>query len=256
MSEELQILIFFFVWLFSAYFGSFSSWGVSVLWVGIMTALGMTPQLASITYKLGKIGDILWGLYQFHKSGNIPTRFLWIGGSISVIGSFLGTYLIFSIPNWLIYGVSGVSMILLTFVSLIRKSWVHTNAHVSKRREYFYYLWLFGLNIFGNMFIAGSGVWYYFNNTFVIRLPALMAKGLATAMSVFWFIGSCIAIIVRGQYVLPLAFAFGIGMFIGGWFGTKHVIKLGNEIFRKILLVSIMLFAFYFLSLAYNSWQL
>ena len=43
-------------------------------------------------------------------------------------------------------------------------------------------------------------------------------------------------------------------MFIGGWFGTKHIIKLGNDIFRKILLVSIVIFALYFLYLAYNSY--
>ncbi len=74
-------------------------------------------------------------------------------------------------------------------------------------------------------------------------------------MSVFWFIGSFIAIMVRGQYNMPLALAFGIGMFIGGWFGTKHVIKIGNEIFRNILLISIVIFALYFLYLAYTSWQ-
>lgn len=104
------------------------------------------------------------------------------------------------------------------------------------------------------MFIAGSGVWYYFLNTFVIKLPALMAKGLATAMSVFWFIGSFAAIMVRGQYLIAETLCFGMGMFLGGWFGTKHVIKLGNHLFRNILLVSIVIFAFYFLYLAYNSW--
>lgn len=255
MSEELKIFIFFLIWLFSAYFGSFSSGGVSVLGVWLMTAFWLSPQLASITYKIGKIGDVLGGLYLFHKSGNIPTRFLWIGGVVSIVGSFLGTYLIFTIPDWLIYGVSWISMILLTFVAIIKKAWIHTESHVSKRWEYFYYIGLFCLNIFGNMFIAGSWVWYYFNNTFVIKLPALMAKWLATAMSVFWFIGSFIAIIVRGQYDFPIAISFGIGMFFGGWFGTKHVIKLWNHIFRNILLVSITIFAFYFLYLAYTSWQ-
>lgn len=253
MSSELEIFILFLIWLFSAYFGSFSSGGVSVLGVGLMTAFWMSPQLASITYKLGKIGDVLWWLYQFHKSGNIPTRFLWIGAIVSVFGSFLGTYLIFSIPDWIIYGVSWMSMILLTLVAIVKKSGIHAVSHVSQKREYVYYFGLFCLNIFGNMFIAGSGVWYYFNNTFVIRLPALMAKWLATAMSVFWFIGSFIAIIVRGQYNFPLAIAFGIGMFIGGWYGTKHVIQLGNHIFRNILLISIVIFAFYFIYKAYIS---
>ena len=253
MPEELKIFLIFLIGIFSAYFGSFSSWGVSVLGVGLMTAFWLSPQLASITYKLGKIGDVIGWLYLFHKSGNIPTRFLWIGSVVSVVGSFLGTYMIFTIPNWIIYLVSAISMLLLTLTAMIKKSWVHTSTYVSKRREYLYYVWLFCLNIFGNIFIAGSWVWYYFNNTFIIKLPALMAKWLSSAMSVFWFIGSLAAIIVRWQYDISLALAFGIGMFIGGWFGTKHIIKLGNDIFRKILLVSIVIFALYFLYLAYNS---
>jgi uncharacterized membrane protein YfcA len=73
-------------------------------------------------------------------------------------------------------------------------------------------------------------------------------------MSVFWFIGSFAAIMVRGQYLVFETICFGIGMFIGGWFGTKHVIRLGNRIFRNILLVSIVIFALYFLYLAYNSY--
>ncbi len=253
MSEELKIFIFFLIWLISAYLWSFSSGWVSVLWVGLMTAVGMGPQMASITYKLWKIGDVLGWLYHFHKSGNIPTRFLWIGWVVSIFGSFIGTYFIFSLPDWIIYAVSAVSMILLTTISLVKKVWIHASSYISKRRERLYYVCLFCINIFGNFFIAGSGVWYYFNNTFIIKLPALMAKWLSSAMSVFWFIGSFIAIIVQGQYIISLAIAFGIGMFLGGWFGAKDIIKLGNDILRNVLLFSIILFVLYFIYLAYNS---
>lgn len=44
-------------------------------------------------------------------------------------------------------------------------------------------------------------------------------------------------------------------MFIGGYFGTKHIIKIGNNLLKNFLLVSIVIFAFYFLYLAYNSWS-
>ncbi len=251
MTDEITIFIFFLIGLFSSYFGSFSSGGVSVLGVGLMTAFWMSPQLASITYKLWKIGDVLGGIYLFHKSGNIPTWFLWTGWIICIAWSFLGTYFIFSIPDWIIYAVSWLSMCLLIIVTIVKKSWLQKVSQVSKRREYLYYMSLFCLNIFGNMFIAGSWVWYYFSNTFIIKLPALMAKWLATAMSVFWFIGSFLAIMVRGQYNIPFAIAFGVGMLVWSWFGTKHIIKIWNETFRNILLFSIALFALYFLYRAY-----
>jgi hypothetical protein len=47
-------------------------------------------------------------------------------------------------------------MIALTVTAIIKKSGIHTNPHVSKKRERLYYFGLFFLNIFGNMFIAGS----------------------------------------------------------------------------------------------------
>lgn len=59
MSEELKTFIIFLIGLFSAYFGSFSSGGVSVLGVGLLTMLGISPQMATITFKIGKIGDVL-----------------------------------------------------------------------------------------------------------------------------------------------------------------------------------------------------
>ena len=49
----------FFIGIISAYFGSFSSGGVSALSIALMASLGMPPQMAGITFKLGKIGDTL-----------------------------------------------------------------------------------------------------------------------------------------------------------------------------------------------------
>lgn len=253
MPEELKILIIFIIWLFSAYFGSFSSWGVSVLSVGLLTILGLSPQLASITFKLGKIGDILGGLYLFYKNGHIPKKFVIWGSIVSVGGSFLGSYLIFSIPDYIIYSVSAITMITLAVVSYYKKAWGKNMVHISQKREYMYYVWLFFLTMIGNLFIAGSGVWYYFINTFVIRLTSLEAKGMAAVLSVFWFIGTFAGIMATGQYVISWGIALALGMFIGGYFGTKHIIKLGNDIFRNILLFSIILFAVYFLYKAFIS---
>jgi hypothetical protein len=60
----------------------------------------------------------------------------------------------------------------------------------------------------GNLFIAGSGVWYYFANTLILRLSTLEAKGIATAMSLFWFAGTLLSIIVQGQF----NFSWGIAL--------------------------------------------
>ncbi len=95
---------------------------------------------------------------------------------MSMIGSFLGTYTIFSLPDWIIYFVSAVSMVLLVGVSIFRKIGFKTHDNLSKKREYSYYTCLLFLGFIGNLFMAGSGVWYYFTNTFVLKLSTLKAK--------------------------------------------------------------------------------
>ena len=51
--------------------------------------------------------------------------------------------------------------------------------------------------------------------------------------------------------MISWAIAFGFGMLIGGYFGTKHIIKIGNHALRNILLCTIILFALYFIYLAF-----
>ena len=148
------LLYIFVIWIISSYFGSFSSWGVSVLWVWLLTLLGIPPQLATITFKLGKIGDVLGWLFLFHKGGHIPTKYIlkWALGSI--LWSFLGSYIIFSIPDQIIYFVSALSMMLLAWVALLKKSGIKIDQPLSKKRENFYYVVLFFLTLIGNIFIA------------------------------------------------------------------------------------------------------
>jgi uncharacterized membrane protein YfcA len=71
-------------------------------------------------------------------------------------------------------------------------------------------------------------------------------------MSLFWFAGTLLSIIVQGQFNFSWGIALWLGMFIGGWFGSKHVIKLWNEVMSKLLLYGIIVLACYFLWLAFR----
>lgn len=254
MIFDIQTFTIFLIGIFSAYFGTFTSGGVSVLGVGLLTLLGIGPQLATITFKFGKIGDTLGWLYLFYKNGHIKSRFLLADGMMVLFGSFLGSYIIFSISSWIIYVVSALSMLVLVAVSYYKKTGAEPMTHISQKRVYMYYISLFFLSFFGNIFIAGSWVWYYFNNTFVLRLSALEAKWTATAMTIFWLIGTIAGVLLQWQYNLTWWLALALGMLIWGYLGTRHIIALGNHIFRRILLGSIIVFALYFFYLSYTSY--
>ncbi len=105
-----------------------------------------------------------------------------------MLGSFLGTYLMFSLPDWIIYFVSAVSMIVLTLVSYKKKiGFQKSPIPPSQLRVNIWYITLFFLTIIGNLFIAGSGVWYYFANTYLLKVSSLESKAIATVNSLPWF---------------------------------------------------------------------
>lgn len=144
----------------------------------------------------------------------------------------------------------GSSMLLLTIVTLFKKPTLHT--HVSKVREYCGYFSYFSLSIIGNLFPAGSGVWYFFSNMLILRMTPIEAKGIASVLTLFWFVGTLFGILSQGQYHISWAVALGLGMMIGGYFGTKHIIRIGDHKLKNILLATIVIFALYFLYLGYN----
>lgn len=255
MSEEFKVFIIFLIGIISAFLGCFTSGGVSAISFGLLTLLGLPPQIATITVKLGKIGDILWWLWVFYKNGHVNSKYFIISGPISMLGSFLWTYLIFSLSDWIIYLVSALSMIVLTIVSYRKKIGFHPS-HILPTwlQVKIWYVTLFILTILGNLFIAGSGIWYYFANTYLLRVSALESKAIATANSLPWFLGALGWALVQWQYNIGWALALTLGMFLGGYFGTKKLLVMNTATLSKIILFSIVLFAFYFLALAYNSY--
>ena len=250
MSTESTHFLIFLIGLMASYLGSFSSGGVSVLGVWLLTLLGISPQMATITFKLGKIGDALGGVGVFHRGGHIPYRYLLGASTSSVFWSFIGSYIIFAIPDRIIYWVSALSMLFLSYVSWRWKLWITGEHTIPRKREFLYYIAVFFVTLAWNIFIAGSGIWYYFLNTYLLKLTSIEAKGHSTAVTLFWFIGTTLWVISQGRYVLSWAVVLALGMLIGWYFGSKHVIKIGNFALRNILLVSIVGFSLYFLFLA------
>lgn len=217
-----------------------------------MVFFGIPPQLAGITFKLGKIGDRIGWIYLFYKHGKIPKKFIFWWAIGVMIGSFFGSFFISRISDTTMYLVSGLSMLFLVVFSLKKYS-SHTTEQISKLREYTGYFSYLILSVLGNLFPAGSGIWYYFANTLIFWLSPLESKWIASFVTLFWFLGTLAGILLSGFYNLSYAFALGFGMIIGWYFGTKHMIWLWDEVMRKILLSSISLFALYFLYLGYNS---
>lgn len=131
-----------------------------------------------------------------------------------MMGSFLGSYIITTLSDTVMYFGCGLSMMILTLISYMKKEKNIKRQTISRPREYIGYIVYFLLSIVGNMFPAGSGVWYYFANTFILKLTPIESKGIASVLAIFWFVGTFSGILIAGIYSLIWAFVLALGMFI------------------------------------------
>lgn len=232
----------------SSYVGSFTSGGVSALSIALMTFFWLSPQMASVTFKLGKIWDVLSSTYIFYKSGYIPKKYLFWWAVSLMCGSFIGSSLIFNLSERGAYIWSGITMLVLVGTSFFKKEW-QKHFSISKLRESFGYFIYFILAIVGNLFPAGSWVWFYFQNTMVLRLSSLESKWIWSFLSIFWYIWTFLWIISQWIFNTTYAISLTFWMFIGWYFGSKWIVKLGNKNVQRVLLLSIFITGVYFVIL-------
>lgn len=252
MTEELKVFLIFLIGILASYFGNFTSGGIWSIAIGSMSLLWIGPQMAWAVFKIGKFWNALSGVFVHRSAWTIPKDLVFWSWVCLMFWAFLVSYLIFSVPEKLIYGVSGITMLLVTAISLYKKPREHRE-HISEMRKRFGYWLYFLLSIIGNIFLAGSGVWYYFVNQYVFRLTAIESRGLSFATNPFWTVWSFLGLYVAWWLNLLYWGALLLWMMIGGYFSAKHLLKFWNAILEKIILITVLLLAFRFLYLAFFS---
>ncbi len=256
MSESIKIGIICIIGGVASYLGAFVTGGVSTFSIALMNALGISPQLASITFKLGKLGNTIALVREYHKAKLLKKDFL-IGLSLSsFFWAILGSFFITRIPDLFIYSISGISMLTLLIID-VRKSKTNTPHHheISPRRKSIGYVLEFIATILANLSPAASGAWFYYIRTFVLRVSPLETKAIGSFVSIPWFIGTSIGVFLWGQYNLIYAFALGLWMYGWAYFGAKKSLQLGEEIIRNLIRGFVLISSLYFLYLAYNSYR-
>lgn len=243
LMEWLQLILIGAIW---AYFGAFfeGAWSATVIW--LLSIMGAPASLAGITFKLAKLGDQLGGLRLFRKHGHIPMRFVWGWWVWLLLGWFCGSYMIASIDEDLLFTGSGISMLVLALYSFHKKS-ASLHEKISKIREHIGYITYFFVSFCGNIFPAGSGIWYYFVNTGIFKMNAFESKAMAKSSGLFWFLGTSLGIFFGGVYNIYWWICVGMGMFIGSTIGIKQALHLGKDKFQNIIVWWIILFWLYFI---------
>jgi uncharacterized membrane protein YfcA len=239
-----NLVIIFFIGLITASFGTLVGGG-SLITIPTLIFLGLPPNVAIGTNRLGTNGLIISGLYAFNKKGMINYR---VGLTICIpalLGSFLGASLVLQINVVILkYVIAIITMVILFFTLLKPEIGIEKTEHVIKKHEYLIGIaFSFFLGIYAGFYGAGTGTFVsyililLFGQTFlesaatrktVTLLPSLLAT------TIFAF---------AGVIIYSLGIALFMGNFIGSYIGAHYSDRIGNVWIKRLFFGIVLVMA-------------
>lgn len=211
--------------------------GGSFLTLPLLMALGLPPQVANATNRVGTSLQCLAGVATYHRHDVRPWRHLRAIAPVAVLGSLLGAFLAARVDESLFRPVAAVLMVLMAVTVLIDpQRWAHPPGEGNLRPWHLPIFFLIG--VYGGFLQAGVGILMI--STFVLTAGFDVVRGNAlkfglalsfTAAALLLFAGF-------GQVRWLHGLVLAAGTVSGGIVGARLVVLKGSAWVRGLVLVA------------------
>jgi len=233
-----QLLLLFVIGFIASFIGSLLSGITSVLSLGMMMLTGLPPQVAVATYKFGILGSRIGGLPTYWKAKKIHWGIIIPLCFCAFFGSAIGANILVRTDEALLAKISGVILAIFLFFAVIDRSSGIQRQHVSPTKQFFGYVMYFLMSIWCGFFPAGTGLIFLHIYLLLFGLTILEIKGTDRIPAMFIDIGAILVFLPHGIVNFAYVAAFLPGMFLGGHFGAKTTLRVGDKNLKKIVIVS------------------
>lgn len=244
MSELAILISIFIIGIFASIFGAMIGGG-TLISLPLFIILGLPPQVAIATERLGGLGQTLASFYKFARSKQIIWSHVLPLTIISVVGSVIGANVLLSInPTYLKNMVGILLLILLPLTFLKPNLGIIRNQEVGQAKILIGGFLYFLVQIFAAFFGGGTGILTTY--TLMAYFGLTILESSATKI-IPWFFLSTVSLYIFAQNGIvdyqKGAILF-VGMAIGGYAGTHIAIKIGNiwikRLFYAFVIISTM----------------
>jgi hypothetical protein len=239
----LQALALFAIGAFSGVVNVLAGGG-SLLTLPLLIFLGLPATVANGTNRVGILFQSVAAIGGFRRQKMLPVGLALLCTVPAVAGSYLGARLAVDIGDALFQRILACIMLGVLAFMLIDPMKRHRveQVHFTPLRTAVLLASFFVIGIYGGFVQAGVG--------FLI-ISGLLAHGLdlvrINAVKVFVtlvFTAAALAVFVaHGQVDWPLGLALAAGNAAGGWLGTHMAIKKGHDWIKKVVSLTVLVFA-------------
>ncbi|MEM9991664.1 MAG: sulfite exporter TauE/SafE family protein, partial [Bacteroidota bacterium] len=184
----------------------------SAITLTILTeVLGLPPNLANGTNRIGVVAQTTASSYGFYQGGKLDLRQNWIFYIPTIIGAIIGVFIAINVSNEQFKTFFSYMMVFMLFVILVRpKRWLAESDHSKRPSNWITVPLFFLLGIYGGFIQMGMGIFFLAITVLIARFSLIEANGMkafiiaaytALVLAVFqhqglvnWQVGSIIAI--------------------------------------------------------------
>lgn len=239
-------LLYCLIGFLSAYLGSFVSGGIGAISLSGLLIMGIPPGIAKSNIRLASFGAMSSGLIELYRAKYLPKRQAFLAFFICLSGTYIGTSLMIITPSIWLMRWAWVFLMAYALHGLYKKrqegvNQINTTKRTTSQGRIFIINSLqFCTSILSGFIPGMTGGINHILYTQWLWLNILEYKSLSKVIWVAWVLWSLIPILQNNLIKMSILIPLLIGMWIGGYAGTKHLLKLGHNSVERIALAWIL----------------
>lgn len=240
MPDMITLIAVFLIGVVASFIGSMVGSG-GLLSIPFLIFVGLPPQVAIATNKMGAVGLSAGAIPTFWKEKKILWKYVPIFALISIAGAYIGAHILLSLHEETLNIIVGIIILLMVPLILVKKEIGVKRKGASTTKKTIGYALYFLIMVFGGFFGGGAGTLIFF--TLMIFFGFTIIEANATDI-IPWFLLSLSGLIIfaiNGIVDYGLGFALFLGMLAGGYLGAHAAIKKGDQWVKVIFIVVVII---------------
>lgn len=215
--------------------------GGGLITIPSLIFVGIPPQVAVATDKLGSLGQVIAALPQFWKAKKIRWEYVPFFVIISFFGSAIGVHILLSINPDVIEKVIGMLLLVMLPLLFWKRSMGLERTHTKLPKQIIGYALYFLLAIYRGFLGSGAGVLDAYNEMFFLGFSMIEVTATAIIPWIVICITSLYFFIQKGLVHYQAGFVLFAGMAVGGYIGSHIALRKGDAWVKRLFSIFVLL---------------
>jgi uncharacterized protein len=235
----MDIVLVFFVGVLVSFYGAMVGGG-GLITVPFLIFMGLPPQMAIATNKVGSLGLLAGSFAKYIRSGKVQWKYVLPFCGIAVVTGVVGARLLLSIDEALLSKIIAVVILGILILVVTKKKIGLEHREVGKVRKAIGYVCYTLSMTWGSFFGGGFGILVSYTLIYLFGLTMIESAATSKFPSFIMGVSAVVAYALSGAVHFLYGIVILCGMLLGGYLGAGFALKKGNKMVKSIFVVVVV----------------